>query len=218
TRDRAGPDAPAGLLGYGPARLFVARAGWVASAFVLDETNAAAVARICNRLDGLPLALELAAARIDALAADALAERLDDRFRLLRAGSRTAPTRQQTLEAALDWSYELLADLQRLLRRRLAVFSGGFTLDAAEQVCAGDGLDCAQVADVLARLVEKSLVTSEERQGARRYRLLETIRAYATTRLVEAQERTALSQRHAEWLSGLVERGASQLSGPDPAR
>ncbi|HKD95445.1 MAG TPA: tetratricopeptide repeat protein [Gaiellaceae bacterium] len=215
------PDAaerPEALLSYEAVRLFVERAGAVAPGFQLDESNAAAVARICNRLDGLPLALELAAARIDALAADALAERLDDRFRLLRAGSRTAPTRQQTLEAALDWSYELLADVERVLLRRLAVFSGGFTLDAAEQVCAGDGLDCAQVADVLARLVEKSLVTSEERQGARRYRLLETIRAYATTRLVEAQERTALSQRHAEWLADLVERGDSQLSGLDPER
>ena len=135
--------------------------------FRLDETNAAAVARICHRLDGLPLALELAAARTDALAADALAERLDDRFRLLRAGSRAAPTRQQTLEAALDWSYELLADVERVLLRRLAVFSGGFTLEAAEEVCAEGGLERAEVADVLARLVEQSLVTTDERHGAR---------------------------------------------------
>ncbi len=197
-------------------RLFVERAGAVSPGFELDESNAGAVARICHRLDGLPLALELAAARIDALAAGALAERLDDRFRLLRAGSRTAPTRQQTLEAALDWSYELLADVERVLLRRLAVFSGGFTLEAAEEVCAGDGLERAQVADVLARLVEKSLVTTEERQGARRYRQLETIRAYATARLAEAEERAALSLRQAEWLAGLVERGDSQLSGLDP--
>ena len=215
------PDAaelPAELLSYEAVRLFVERAGAVAPGFELDESNAAAVARICHRLDGLPLALELAAARTDALAAAALAERLDDRFRLLRAGSRTAPTRQQTLEAALDWSYELLADIERVLLRRLAVFSGGFTLEAAEEVCAGEGLEQAQVADVLARLVEKSLVTTEERQAARRYRLLETIRAYASARLVEAEELAALSLRQADWLVGLVERDDSQLLRLDPER
>ncbi len=215
------PDAaelPAELLSYEAVRLFVERAGAAAPGFELDESNAAAVARICHRLDGLPLALELAAARTDALAADALAERLDDRFRLLRAGSRTAPTRQQTLEAALDWSYELLADVERVLLRRLAVFSGGFTLEAAEEVCAGEGLEEAQVADVLARLVEKSLVTTEERQAARRYRLLETIRAYASARLVEAEELAALSLRQAGWLAGVVERDDSQLLALDPER
>jgi predicted ATPase len=215
------PDAaelPEALLGYAAVRLFVERAGAVAPGFRLDDSNAAAVARICHRLDGLPLALELAAARTDALGVDALAERLDDRFRLLRAGSRTAPTRQQTLEAALDWSYELLADVERVLLRRLAVFFGGFTLEAAEEVCSADGLDRAQVADVLARLVEKSLVTTEERQAARRYRLLETIRAYADARLVEAGERATLSLRQAGWLAGLVDRGDSQLSGLDPER
>jgi predicted ATPase len=215
------PDAaevPEALLSYEAVRLFVERAGAVSPGFRLDESNAGAVARICHRLDGLPLALELAAARTDALAADALAERLDDRFRLLRAGSRTAPTRQQTLEAALDWSYELLADVERVLLRRLAVFSGGFTLEAAEEVCVGDGLERPQVADVLARLVDKSLVTTEERQGAKRYRLLETIRAYAGARLAEAEERAALSMRQAEWLEGLVERDDSQLLLLDPER
>ena len=215
------PDAaqvPEALLGYEAVRLFVERAGAASPGFRLDESNADAVARICHRLDGLPLALELAAARTDALAADALAERLDDRFRLLRAGSRTAPTRQQTLEAALDWSYELLADVERVLLRRLAVFSGGFTLEAAEEVCSGDGLERAQVADVLARLVEKSLVTTEERHGSRRYRQLETIRAYATARLAEAEEPAELALRQAEWLAGLVGRGDSQLTGLDPER
>jgi predicted ATPase len=215
------PDAaevPEALLSYEAVRLFVERAGAVSPGFRLDESNAGAVARICHRLDGLPLALELAAARTNALATDALAERLDDRFRLLRAGSRTAPTRQQTLEAALDWSYELLGDVERVLLRRLAVFFGGFTLEAAEEVCVGDGLGREQVADVLARLVEKSLVATEERQAARRYRLLETIRAYAAARLTEAEERTALSLRQAGWLAGLVERGDSQLSGLDPER
>jgi predicted ATPase len=211
-------EAPAALLKYEAVRLFVERAGSVTPGFELDESNVAAVARICHRLDGLPLALELAAARTDALAVGALAERLDDRFRLLRAGSRAAPTRQQTLEAALDWSYELLTDVERVLLRRLAVFSGGFSLEAAEEVCSGDDLERAQVADVLARLVEKSLVTTEERHGARRYRLLETIRAYASARLAEAEERAALSMRQAEWLAGLVERDDLQLLALDQER
>jgi len=211
-------DTAEGLLAYEAVRLFVERAAAVEPGFVLDGANAPAVARICHRLDGLPLALELAAARIDALAADALAERLDDRFRLLRAGNRTAPTRQQTLEAALDWSFDLLADTERVLLRRLAVFSGGFTLEAAEVVCAADGLEASQVADLLARLVEKSLVAAEERRGARRYRLLETIRAYAGHRLTEAGERSAVAERHAEWLADLVAHGDAQLSGLDPER
>jgi predicted ATPase len=211
-------EEPDALLEYEAVRLFVDRAAAVASGFGLDAGTAPAVARICHRLDGLPLALELAAARMDALAPDAVAERLDDRFRLLRAGSRAAPTRQQTLEAALDWSHELLADAERVLLRRLAVFAGGFTLEAAEDVCAGGGLEPAQVADLLARLVEKSLVAAEERQGPRRYRLLETIRAYAGGRLLEAGERAAAAKRHAAWLSALVEAQDAQLSGLDPER
>jgi predicted ATPase/tetratricopeptide (TPR) repeat protein len=209
---------PAALLDYEAVRLFVDRAEAVSPGFALDESNVPAVARICHRLDGLPLALELAAARIDALAPDALAERLDDRFRLLRAGSRAAPTRQQTLEAALEWSHELLAGAERVLVRRLAVFSGGFTLEAAEEVCSEDGLERAQVADLLARLVEKSLVAAEERHGARRYRLLETIRAYVSLRLAEAGERATVAARHASWLSALVDRDDSQLSGVDAER
>jgi predicted ATPase len=215
------PDAdvtPESLLGYEAVRLFVERAGAVAPGFALDEANAPAVARICHRLDGLPLALELAAARIDALAPDALAGRLDDRFRLLRAGSRTAPTRQQTLEAALDWSHDLLADAERVLLRRLAVFSGGFTLEAAEDVCAGEALDEAEVADLLARLVEKSLVAAEERHGGLRYRLLETIRAYAGARRTASGERATLALRQAAWLCRLVDRDDSQLSRLDPER
>jgi predicted ATPase/predicted negative regulator of RcsB-dependent stress response len=214
--DRA--ETPVALLGYEAVRLFVDRAGSAAPDFVFDDATAPAVARICHRLDGLPLALELAAARIDALGPDAVGARLDDRFRLLQAGSRAAPTRQQTLEATLDWSHELLADPERILLRRLAVFSGGFTLEAAEEVCAGDGLERAQVPELLARLVEKSLVAAEERQAPRRYRLLETIRAYAAIRLDEAGERAAAAGRHAVWVSGLVAAGDAQLSGLDPER
>jgi predicted ATPase len=216
--DPDGADTPETLSDYEAVQLFLERTRSVAPGFALDETNAGAVARICHRLDGLPLALELAAARIDALAADALAERLDDSFRLLRAGSRTAPTRQQTLEATLDWSYELLEDAERILLRRLAVFAGGFTLEAAEVVCAADGLEEEQVADLLAQLVEKSLVVADERHAARRYRLLETIRGYAGLRLSQAGERVPVAARHAAWLSDLVDAGDAQLSGLDPER
>jgi predicted ATPase len=209
-------EEPEVLLGYEAVRLFVARAEAVAPGFSLDAETAPAVARICHRLDGLPLALELAAARADALTPTALADRLDDRFRLLRAGSRTAPTRQQTLEATLDWSHDLLSAEERTLLRRLAIFSGGFVLEAAEEVCAGDGLEAAQVALLLADLVDKSLVASEDRDGPRRYRLLETIRSYAGSRLDASGERDTVAGRHALWLVQLVRGLDEQLTGLEP--
>ncbi|MGZ4354172.1 MAG: ATP-binding protein [Gaiellaceae bacterium] len=197
--------APGELLGYEAVRLFVERATAAAPGFVLDEENAADVARICFRLDGLPLALELAAGRLRALGPAAIAERLDDRFRLLRSGSRAAPTRQQTLAATLQWSHDLLEPDERMLFRRLAVFAGGFELAAAETVCTGDGLDVAGSADVLARLVEKSLVSTDEGGRERRYHLLETVRLYARERLDEAGETTAITGRHAAWALALAE-------------
>jgi predicted ATPase/Tfp pilus assembly protein PilF len=206
-------EEPDALLGYEAVRLFVERGEAVAPRFALDAETAPAVARICHRLDGLPLAVELAAARVDALTPAALADRLDDRFRLLRAGSRTAPTRQQTLEATLDWSHDLLSADERALLRRLAIFSGSFVLEAAEEVCGGDGLDSAQVALVLADLVDKSLVMSEDHEGGRRYRLLETIRSYAASRLAESGERPAVAARHAAWLVRHVARLDGQLTG-----
>jgi predicted ATPase len=205
-------EEPDTLLGYEAVRLFVERAGAVAR-FALDAETAPAVARICHRLDGLPLAVELAAARVDALTPAALADRLDDRFRLLRAGRRTAPTRQQTLEATLDWSHDLLSADERALLRRLAIFSGSFVLEAAEEVCGGDGVDSAQVALVLADLVDKSLVASEDREGLRRYRLLETIRSYAASRLAESGERPSVAARHASWLVRHVAGLDGQLTG-----
>ena len=211
-------EEPEALLHYEAVRLFVERAGAVAPSFSLDPEAATGVARICHRLDGLPLALELAAAHVDALTPSALADRLDDRFRLLRAGSRTAPTRQQTLEATLDWSHELLSGEERTLLRRLAVFSGSFALEAVEYVCSGEGLETAQVALLLAELVEKSLVASEDRRGSRRYRLLETIRSYATTRLAESGERAEIAARHAAWLVKFVERLDGQLTGLESER
>ena len=171
--------------------------------------NAVDVARICFRLDGLPLALELAAGRLGALGPAAIAERLDDRFRVLRSASHAAPTRQQTLAATLQWSHDLLEPDERTLFRRLAVFAGSFELDAVESVCAGDDLDAAGIADVLARLVEKSLVAAEEGSSReRRYRLLETVRLYARERLDEAGETSVLAERHARWALALAEAGA----------
>jgi hypothetical protein len=139
-------------------RLFVERAASVLPGFALSERNAPAVVRLCLRLDGIPLALELAAARVTILPAEQLAERLDDALRLLTAGSRTAPARQQTLRATLDWSHRLLTDHDRQLFERLSVFGGGWTLEAAEAVCSGEGIEEAQVLELLAGLVDKSLV------------------------------------------------------------
>jgi predicted ATPase len=193
------------LLDYEAVRLFADRATAAAPGFAVDAQNAADVARICFRLDGLPLALELAAGRLGALSPAAVAERLDDRFRLLRTGSHAAPTRQQTLEATLEWSHDLLETDERMLLRRLAVFAGGFELEAVEIVCPRDDLDVAGIADVLARLVEKSLVALEGSGSERRYRLLETVRLYAQARLQEADEVTELTDRHASWALALAE-------------
>ena len=216
------PLAPSELLGFEAARLFVERATAVAPGFVLDEQNAADVVRICFRLDGLPLALELAAGRLGALSPAAIAERLDDRFRLLRSGNRAAPTRQQTLAATLQWSHDLLEPDERMLFRRLAVFAGGFELAAVETVCTGDGVDVTGSADVLARLVEKSLVAADEGGRERRYHLLETVRLYASERLDEAGETAAIAQRHASWALDARRAGtrlaAARPRGGEPAR
>ena len=205
--------APGELAVYEAVSLFVERATAAAPGFALDEANAADVVRICVRLDGLPLALELAAGRLAALSASSMAERLDQRFSLLRSGSGAAPTRQQTLEATLQWSHDLLEPDELVLFRRLAVFAGGFDLGAVEAVCAGDGLEPGATADTLARLAEKSLVSVDDRGGDRRYRLLETVRLYAGERLAEAGEREVLAMRHARWALALAEaaRGSPEL-------
>jgi predicted ATPase len=197
--------APEELLRYEAVQLLCDRATAAAPEFAIDAENAADIARICFRLDGLPLALELAAARIGALGTATLAERLDDSFRLLRSGSRVGPTRQQTLAATLQWSHELLEDDERLLLHRLAIFAGGFDLASAEAVCAGDGLEGDAVADILARLVEKSLVIAEHLGRARRYHLLQTVRLYALEQLEAAGERASLGARHAHWALATAE-------------
>lgn len=207
------------LCEYEAVRLFIERAREAAPDFVLDEQNAADVARICFRLDGLPLALELAAGRLGALGPAAIAERLDDRFRVLRNDSHAAPTRQQTLSAALEWSHDLLSADQRMLLRRLAVFAGSFALEAAEAVCAGTDLEPVHIADLLARLVEKSLVIAEDGSSReRRYRLLETVRMYARERLRETGESSQLIELHARWALAIAEaeRGSPRLDGDVP--
>ncbi len=179
--------------------MFVARATDARPSFVADETNQASIASICSRLDRLPLAIELAARRVRALSPQEIDARLDARFRLLTGGERTADPRQQTLEAAIDWSHELLSESERVMLRRLAVFAGGFTLRAAEQVCGFDPIEEFDVVDLVAALVDRSLLTVDDRDGAIRYGMLETIRAYAATRLESAGETETLRARHLGW-------------------
>jgi predicted ATPase/DNA-binding winged helix-turn-helix (wHTH) protein len=192
-------------LRYGAVRLFVERARAAAPHFSSNARDIAAIAGICRRLDGIPLAIELAAARAAALGVDGLAVRLDDRFRLLAGGHRTALPRHQTLRATLDWSYELLTEPERVVLRRLAVFAGGFTLNAATAVAADDQIAAPVVVDCVANLVTKSLVTTDAGGAMLRYRLLETTRAYALEKLVQAGEFDAAARRHARRYLDLFE-------------
>src|SRR5262245_27948377 len=193
-------------------QLFVDRAHAVLPGFELTDDHRAAVAQICRRLDGLPLALELAAARLRVLTPEQIASRLDDRFRLLKTGNRAALARHQTLRAAIDWSYELLDGEAKLLLARLSVFGGGFTLEAAESVCAGGEIAPDDVLDVVSELVEKSLVEMRESGDTARYRLLETVRQYASERLAEIGETDARRRRHAEYFFALVAEAEPHLT------
>ena len=198
---------------YEAVLLFTDRAVAAQPAFQLTEQNAAAVADICQRLDGIPLALELAAARVRTLSVEMIAARLGDRFRLLSGGNRTALPRQQTLRALIDWSYDLLTENERLLLCRLAVFAGGWTLDAAEIVGAGGGIAERDVLDLLANLVEKSLVIMEAE--GHRYRLVETVRQYAQERLDESRDAAASRTRHLAFYLALAETASPELVGPE---
>lgn len=193
--------------------LFIERAVFASPHFKLTTENAPAVIQICRRLDGIPLAIELAAARVKALTPAEIAARLDDRFRLLAGGSRTALPRQQTLQAAVDWSYRLLSEVERLLLSRLAVFTGGWTLAAAEHVCAGDGIERADVFDLLSRLVDKSLVSMDDAGIETRYFLLETIRQYAIEKLNAGDEAKAMRDRHLDYFLVLRDQVFDELSG-----
>ena len=203
------------LLEYAAARLFVERAVAAQPAFRVTDENAMAVAGICQRLDGIPLALELAAARVRALSVEQIAARLSDRFRLLTGGDRTALPRQQTLRALIDWSYDLLTDQERVLFRRLAVFAGGFTIEAAEAVGAGGDVNRMDVLALLTNLVEKSLVVPDPEGG--RYRYLETVRQYARERLAESGEADDARNWHVAYFVVLAEQAKPELVGPNQA-
>ncbi len=196
-------------------RLFTERAASADPSFVLDTANIASVAEICRRLDGIPLALELAAARVSAMSPDDIALRLGDRFRLLAGGRRTSVPRQQTLHALIDWSWDLLTDEDRRLLRRLSVFTGGWTVPMAAQIV-GDGeapLDQVDLADGLMRLVDRSLVLAE-RGTTTRYRMLETIRQYAREKLIDSGEASAVADRHLAVYAALAAEAEDSLRGP----
>ncbi|MFE0130817.1 BTAD domain-containing putative transcriptional regulator [Streptomyces sp. NPDC059037] len=199
-------------------QLFSARAAAAAPGFVLDADNARDVAVICRRLDGIPLALELAATRVRALGVPGLIARLDDRFRLLATGYRGAPPRQRTLRAMIDWSWELLTGPEQAVLRRLAVHGEGCTLEAAEAVCAGDGVPPQDVLDLLARLVDRSLVVMAGGGDTLRYRLLESVADYGLARLHEAGESERVRRRHRHYYTGLAELAAPRLHGRDQRR
>jgi predicted ATPase len=207
--------APQRIMEADAVRLFVERATAAAASFELIDENAAAVGQVCRRLDGVPLAIELAAARVPAMTPAELAERLDRRFQVLAGGRRGAVERHQTLRAAIDWSYELLSESEQRLLTRLAVFAGGCTLDAAEAVCGGDGIDRDLVFESLARLVAGSLVVAEDQGSQTRYRLLETIRQYGEERLVDAGEADTLRSRHAGHYAAFAKQTFRYLHGPE---
>ena len=197
-------ESPEQLMRYAAIELFVQRAKAASPAFELSSGNAAAVVRVCHDLDGIPLALELAAARIQGMHVEQVAERLRDRFRLLARGSRTALQRHQTLRSLIDWRHDLLSLPERALLRRLAVFAGGWTLEAAEAVCASDDLGGEDVLEVLSQLVEKSLVLLDARSARPRYRMLETIRQYGLDKLAEAGEADAVRTGHLAFFASLA--------------
>ena len=206
---------------YEAVRLFIERAQAVQPDFSVTDANAPAVAQVCFHLDGIPLAMELAAARVRSLPVEQINARLDNRFRLLTGGSRDALPRQQTLRALIDWSYDLLTEAEKALLCRLSVFAGGWTLDAAEKVVAGEGLEGEvvedfEVLDLLTSLVDKSLVIYEEREeGEARYGLLETVRQYAAERLAEGEGADQMERRHAGWALALAEEAEPQLTSPE---
>ncbi|MFG2975008.1 BTAD domain-containing putative transcriptional regulator [Streptomyces sp. NPDC048331] len=188
-------------LSYAAVRLLNDRAAAARSGFAVTEESARSVTRICRALDGIPLAIELAAARLRTMDVEQLATRLDDRFRLLTDGARTAQRRHRTLRAVVDWSWELLTEAERVLLRRLAAFPGGATVEAAEEVCAGGAVEAYDVLDLITSLTDKSLLVTA---GDGRYRMLETIRAYGLERLEEAGERESLRRAHAAYFTGLA--------------
>ncbi|GAA2824695.1 LuxR C-terminal-related transcriptional regulator [Kitasatospora sp. CM 4170] len=212
-----GTTDPGAVAGSDAVRLFFDRAAAVLPGFAPETADTAAVARLCRRLEGIPLAVELAAAWLRSLTVEQIEARLDERYRLLSLGRRTAPARQQTLRALIDWSHDLCTGPERLLWARLSVFYGGIDLAAAEHVCAGDGLDPGEALRLLDSLVDKSIVTREEHRGRVRYRMLETLREYGEELLVAAGDRRRVRRRHRDWYERLAARFAAEWMGPDQA-
>lgn len=201
-------------------QLFAARASAASPGFQINAENAPWIAGICRRLDGIPLAIELAAARLRAFSVRQISERLDNRFQLLTSRLRTAPLRHQTLEAALDWSFHLLSETEQIMLRRLSVFAMEWTLEAAEAVCSGSsyalgGITATEVMDILSNLVDKSLVMVDSSTASQRYRFLETIRQYTYQKLAEADEDRIVRDNHLDYFLHWSEMNAAQLSGPD---
>jgi len=211
-----GPNIVERLSQFDAVKLFIERASAVRPDFAVTNANAPALAEICSRLDGIPLAIELAAARVRVLDLDQIAARLDDRFRLLRGTSRGNLPHQQTLQALIDWSHDLLSDSERILFRRMGVFIAGRTLEALETVCAGDGIEDFEILDLLQELVEKSLVTVE-RDGdhGSRYTMIESVWQYAQEKLEASGERAKLRDRHLDYFMSWAEEAAPHLEGPD---
>ena len=208
-----GDASPEALLRSDAVALFVERAGAVQQGFAVDAANAATIRSVCTRVDGIPLALELAAVRLNALGLDALDRGLGARLGALGTGDRSLSLRQQTLDGAIDWSYQLLSEHERLLWARLSVFAGGFELDAAQAVCADDGLDAEEIPELVGSLVEKSVLKRRQGDTADRFRLLEPLRQFGRERLREAGGETSLQRRHRDWIATLA-----SIAGANDAR
>jgi len=212
------PDAEAVETGkaaqYPAVALFADRAAAVLPGFAIIPQNEAAVVRLCRRLEGIPLAIELACVRLRALTVDELATRLDDRFDLLREGSRNLPERHQTLQALIDWSYDLCTPIEQLLWARASIFAGGFTTDTLEAVCADDRLPASALLDTIARLVDKSILIRGDHAGHTRFRMLETLREYGRARLAASSEGAASARRHRDWCAELIRTAGREWAGP----
>jgi predicted ATPase/class 3 adenylate cyclase len=213
--DRKQALTPQSLSIYESVQLFIDRALLVRSDFQVTNQNAPALASLCYHLDGIPLAIELAAARVRSLSVEEVDGRLDQRFRLLTGGSRTALPRQQTLRSLIDWSYDLLREPEKLFLQRLSVFAGGWTLAAAEEVCAGEGIEHRDVLDLLTSLTDKSLVVPEQEHAQTRCRLLETVRQYARDRLEDTGGSATVRVRHRDYYLALAEKAAPKLMGAE---
>ncbi|MEU0569985.1 LuxR C-terminal-related transcriptional regulator [Nonomuraea sp. NPDC005983] len=207
---------PQSLMEYDAVRLFAERVAAVLPGFAVTEANQETVERICRRLDGIPLAIELAAVRLRALSLPQLLERLDERFQLLTAGSRAVVPRHRTLRALIDWSYELCTEQERLLWARVAVFAGGLDLEAAEEVCSGDGIATGDVVDLVIGLVDKSILIAEQAPSMR-YRLLDTIQQYGRERLKDSGQESAMRRRHRDYYRHLAAQAVRGRFGPDQA-